>query len=366
MTEQPVQPAEPARPPQAAAAPGAPRPPADEDLSTILTGLMTTARRKTVESRRVLANDDLTREYLEAGLRLIEAQLVGAEGASLEEPPLLRWLSQRAVINEVGRAGRLRGSEGTFRDRWPYQPDYIRDVLAYSLRQAQWAGFLDLTAGPRSALADHPDPVQAVHEAAYTHITVTRRTSAIRSQLIGAAMAERDELVRATLQEMYQVAGDAWLASYAEAIAARGMTLRPGLTLEDVNTILTAVTEGMQLRLMVDPDDGLIDHERRTSLLGTAALALIAACFDHFGDGLSLEEAVRLGIGSTATSAADAARAVNGDSGDAGTPGGDGGAGAGDGAPADEGALADDGALAGAGTPAQPGADERSPRSANA
>jgi hypothetical protein len=255
---------------------------------------MRAARRKTDAGRRVLANDELTREYLEAGRRLVDAQLGPAEDADPEDRPLFRWLSQRAVIAEVGAGGNLRGSEGSFRDRWPYQPDYIRDVLAYSLRGAHWQGFLDRTADARGRLADAGDVVRAVHDAAYDDLMVTLRSPELRAQLIGAAMAGRDEIARDTLREMYRISTQAWLEAYEKAVAARGFRIRPGLTLEDVNFILTAVTEGMQLRLMVEPDDGVIDHERRTSLLGTAALALIVACFDHLGDGLSLEDLVSL------------------------------------------------------------------------
>jgi hypothetical protein len=266
----------------------------DEDLSPILSGLMRAARRKTDAGRRQLANDELTREYLEAGRRLIDAQLGPGEGDDPEDRPLFRWLSQRAVIDEVARAGRrLRGSEGTFRDRWPYQPDFISDVLAYSLRQAHWQVFVDSTAEARERLADAEDVIRAVHDAAYEDLTVSLRSPENRTWLIGAAMAGRDEIARTTLREMYRVGTSAWQEAYEKAAAARGLRMRPGVTIEDLNYIVTAVSEGIQIRLMVEEDGRAIDHERRTSLLGVAALALLAACVDP-GDGLSLEELVRL------------------------------------------------------------------------
>ncbi|ONH29558.1 hypothetical protein BL253_16735 [Pseudofrankia asymbiotica] len=288
-----------------------------EDLSKLLSGLMRAARRKTDAGRQALANDELTREYLEAGRRLIDAQLGPADDVDPEDRPLFRWLSQRAVIDEVCDGGRLRGSEGSFRDRWPYQPDFIRDVLAYTLRGAHWEGFLDGTANARNRLADAEDAVRAVHDAGYDDLTTTMRTPALRAQLLGAAMAERDEIARTTLREMYRISTQAWLEAYEKTVAVRGLRIRRGLTLEDINFIMTATTEGMQMRLMVEPDDGVIDHERRTSLLGTAALALIVACFDHLGDGLSLEDVVALATSPPPPARADAADAPRG-SGDAG------------------------------------------------
>jgi hypothetical protein len=269
----------------------------DEDLSPVLSGLMRAARRKTDAGRKVLANDELTREYLEAGRRLIDAQLGPAEGADPEDRPLFRWLSQRAVIDEVTRSGeRLHGSEGTFRDRWPYQPDFIRDVLSYSLRGAHWQEIADRTAEARDRLADAEDVVRAVHDAAYQDLVVSQNSPAMRTWLIGAAMAARDEIARSTVQEMYRISTQAWQDSYEKAAAARGLKPRAGLTIEDLNFIMTAVTEGMQVRLMVEDDGRVFDHERRTSLLGTAALALLVACFDHLDDGLSLEDLVRLAV----------------------------------------------------------------------
>jgi hypothetical protein len=270
-----------------------------EDLAPILSGLMRAARRKTDAGRRLLANDELTREYLEAGRRLIDAQLGPGDDTDAEDRPLFRWLSQRAVIDEVTSGGnRLHGSEGTFRDRWPYQPDFIRDVFAYSLRGAHWQDFVDRTAGSRDRLADAEDIVQAVHDAAYDDLTVSLRSSANRTWLIGAAMAARDEIARTTLRQMYQISTRAWQDAYEKAAAARGLRPRKGLTIEDLNYIITAVSEGIQVRLMVEEDGLALDHERRTSLLGVAALAVVVACFDHLDDGLSLEELVRVAVGS--------------------------------------------------------------------
>src|ERR1700733_6147201 len=81
--------------------------------------------RKTWEARMRLANSELTTEYLEAGVRLIAAQFGESRrslGDSVHQPdtpsPFFDWLSERKVIDEVSRAGRLRGSQGTFEDRW--------------------------------------------------------------------------------------------------------------------------------------------------------------------------------------------------------------------------------------------------------
>ena len=80
---------------------------------------------------------------------------------------------------------------------------------------------------------------------------------------------------------------------------ARGLRLRPGITLDDCADLLAAVANGLALRALADPAAPVIDRAQRRCLLGTAALALIAGCVeraDSDGDSLSLEEAVRIMI----------------------------------------------------------------------
>jgi len=55
--------------------------------------------------------------------------------------------------------------------------------------------------------------------------------------------------------------------------------------------MLTAFAEGLGLRIIAETNTRLIDHERRESLLGKAALAIAIACIDT-GDGLTLEQMV--------------------------------------------------------------------------
>jgi len=55
---------------------------------------------------------------------------------------------------------------------------------------------------------------------------------------------------------------------------------------------LSALSVGISLRIATDENADLIDHERKRSLPGTAALTVLASCTDP-GDGQSLEEIIR-------------------------------------------------------------------------
>lgn len=101
--------------------------------------------RKTQAARNALANHPLTREYLEAGLRLLAARL-GPErpraGDNHHGPGstsgIFDWLSAQQVIDEAGRGGNMKGDQETFDDRWPYRDYYIQDLLCYCLCASPW------------------------------------------------------------------------------------------------------------------------------------------------------------------------------------------------------------------------------------
>lgn len=120
-------------------------PAAKDDLSSVLMCVTSwhSGTGKTQAARNEMANHPLTREYLDAGLRLI----AGRFGPERRRPRddhsgpgstsgLFDWLSAQQVIDEVGRGGTMRGNQETFDDRWPYRDFYIQDLLCYCL----WTG----------------------------------------------------------------------------------------------------------------------------------------------------------------------------------------------------------------------------------
>jgi hypothetical protein len=82
-------------------------------------------------------------------------------------------------------------------------------------------------------------------------------------------------------------------------LRCRGLVLRPGITLDDCVNLLAAAGDGLALRALADPAARLIDENRRRSLLGTAALALVASCAERAGmcTGTSLDQVVRTMLG---------------------------------------------------------------------
>jgi hypothetical protein len=99
--------------------------------------------------------------------------------------------------------------------------------------------------------------------------------------------------MKTAMAKVHHQVDASWLPVYEAAIAGRGLRLRPGITLDDFADMLSALSSGLSLRILSDPDAhaNLIDDSRRRSLLGTAAIAILASCIDP-GDGKSLEEVI--------------------------------------------------------------------------
>ncbi len=270
-----------------------------QDLSPILRNLMRRGGRSTKsrEARRRLANDKLTRAYLDAGLRLIIEQLENRSDLQREEQdeeisPFFRWLARQGVLAEAERiADNVVPSEGTFRHRWEFQADYIYDLLAYSLYCQGWSGPSVLSLPAAERISSSENFADAIHWITYRDMCNLMENPSYRLALMAsAATAQQSEATKAT-SNMYRLRGEARKRFLQYIIDSRGTRLRSDVRVQEVSDILQALLDGMCMRQAADPEIDIVDHQQRQSLFGKAALAVIAGTTDN-GDGLSLEEFV--------------------------------------------------------------------------
>ena len=277
--------------------------PNNQDLSKVLRGL----KRRNPIGRRRQANDPVTAAYLAAAVRLIQRHLGPGAIRSPADPadadsierPLLSFLSQRAVAAEVNRnpppfhrVGRV----ATLRERWKRQSDFVADVLRFGLWSWHYpARHQDEAADAKDEVISGQDPVRGLHRLCYWDMTRLLGTPMFRLGLIAAAEAEGDPLIAAAISRRHQENSPLWKDFYGEILRARGLRLRPGITLDDCGTLLGAIADGLALRALADPAPRIIDRAQRRCLLGTAALVMIAGCAERAdgADSLPLEDTVR-------------------------------------------------------------------------
>lgn len=277
--------------------------PYNQDLSKVLGSL----NRRTPFGRRRQANDPVTAAYLCAAVRLIQRHLGPGADRTAADPedadsisrPLFGFLSQRAVAAEVGRNPvpfhRL-GRVSTMRERWTHQSHFVADVLRFGL---WWSHFPSAHQDEVADVTDEairgPDPVRGIHRVSYWNMTRLLGTPMFRLSLIAAAQAEGDAVIGDAIAEQHRQNSSMWKQVYDEFLRSHGLRVRPGITLDDCVSLLSAVSDGLAMRALADPAARIIDHDRQRSLLGTAALAVITGCLERAdqGESLSLEQAVR-------------------------------------------------------------------------
>lgn len=263
-----------------------------------------------------VANSPLVRACLESGRLLVEQELMGDVDEGHSYHSMMRKHSYRplctvtqetvatnaALIFEKARSdGRLAcalfgtppdwakaektPSVGGMKHPWPTFALFLGDLARYALheRYSLTAGMLDQAT--RTALHDAPSFSKVVEKVAYRDMAVVYadETSA-RFQHLANALTDFHGQIREALSGIYEHSFRYWREVYSELLDARGASLRPGISIDDLTIILNAIAQGLSLRHIGATDGKVINHRDRSSVLGKAALLVIAGAVDP-GDG---------------------------------------------------------------------------------
>ena len=271
--------------------------PYNEDLSEII--LYVEGRSKLDQARKANSRD--VAFYLHAGMELLGEHL-GPDRAcrcrSWHEPSmLLSFLSQRCVEAKAQQDPlSVRPGEGKgLRIYWGPHKDYVADLVNFAMWVENYRpGYRDILTDLAVKLTSGPDFVQAVHEATYQYAAKGSEQATIRLSLALMAACGEDLEIAAAVSRAYRKYLGMWQGLYVEAMSARRLRLRPGLTPRDLTNAISAATDGVILRAAGDPQAGVLDHAHQRSLLGHITLAIIYSFLEPEDDasGLTLEQAV--------------------------------------------------------------------------
>lgn len=243
----------------------------DDDLSEVLRNI----------SRESLAGHPATREFLEAGIRVLEKSFFA--GSAAHESRAFRLMSRGKVVKEAGGKATL----AMFTDRWPCFSGYLADLILYALRPRALSDRIRLVEQAVDAVRSSRFS-RIAHEVAFRHTLLLARATSSRLLWLFAAFAD-DPVMKSALSSAYNYLGEMWASVYIEFLRVHDMRLRPGLTVHDLALLIGAVADGLVLRCAAVGETSVVDCDRRVSLLGTAVLALGAACVDS-GDGRTIEQ----------------------------------------------------------------------------
>ncbi|KAA0975963.1 hypothetical protein ACIGB6_00095 [Paeniglutamicibacter gangotriensis] len=261
--------------------------------------IVTNVSGRSALTRKRLANGRETRAFLDAALDLTSELFTPALSESLldtdedDAPPVMSYLSRRKVLAKAkfNCGADFPLSENMMRHRWSTHGDFLADFVSYALADKHWSLQVALSRHTEELLAGGEDFSKAVHRVAYEDLKLILEIPAYRFQLLAVASSQADAASALAVKRMYKNLSQVWLALYTRVLDHHGFTFRPGVTAEDFNILMQAMAEGLGLRLLSNVDEPLLDDENKTSLLGTAALALLMALVDP-GDGLTIEQAI--------------------------------------------------------------------------
>ncbi|MFF2534495.1 hypothetical protein [Streptomyces cyaneofuscatus] len=256
-----------------------------------------TKTRQTRNGKERIANNPVTVAFLEAGVRLIIEQMRSplrghVDSEEVDARDFFSWLSKAKVLAEAQRVdGHSMPTQAMFRDRWNFQELYVEDLLSYSLWKTHEALETGRDKATLELLASKKDFAGAVQEAAYRDLCDVIDNPVSRIGIMACLMADRDEVAREAVKRIYEHGFLVWTRNYLSTLQARNIKLRDGVTAEELARMLTALSEGVLLQYMADPDAPLIDHGKGESILGKAANLIVASALDS-GDGMSVAELV--------------------------------------------------------------------------
>ncbi|MDO2934797.1 hypothetical protein Q2T94_10825 [Paeniglutamicibacter sulfureus] len=266
--------------------------------------IVTNISGRTAMTRKRLANGRETRAFLDAALDLTTELFSPALSEQLldtdeeDARPVMSYLSRRKVLAKARQncGDDYPLSENMMRHRWSTHGDFLADFVSYALADKHWSLQVALSQHAKDLLTSDDNFPSAVHRVAYEDLKLVLELPAFRFQLLAVATAQADTASAQALARMYTNLSQVWITLYTNVFEHYGLTFRPGVTMEDFNILLQAMAEGLGLRLISGVGERLLDHEKRTSLLGTAALSLFLALVDP-GDGLTIEQAAETAMG---------------------------------------------------------------------
>lgn len=261
-------------------------------LTQDLSRIVTRTNRRTPQGRAKASNDIVTKGYIAAGMRLTERVLgpgaacpppKGEDDDGPGIPTLLAWLSQRKVADEFGNntgpLPRHGGNARALRRVWEPHSNFIADLMTFGLWSEHYVGqYKDKIAELAEGLLTRSDTVEAAHELCYWDLCALVAMPTWRLQLVASVVAEQDEVIAAALSESYRGVLQMWRPVHDAVIKAFGLRLRPGISLDDLSNLFTALAEGFAFRMTAEPNAAVIDHDRHRTLYGTGCLAIFASC----------------------------------------------------------------------------------------
>jgi AcrR family transcriptional regulator len=189
--------------------------------------------------RKAEASAETCAALLEAGAALLRDEPVGS---------VLNQLTARSVATRAGR------TTGAFFHHWRSQEAYQRDLVAYVLDPARIEVVAEAQEGILAGLRSGGDALQVLEDSARVNFQSMRADPYIPLWHALWAKHGSDAGVHELLRRhMASVTGS--VAALLDAVVtASGRRFRPPFTLDSLAVAVTAVAQGLELRVAIEPE----------------------------------------------------------------------------------------------------------------
>jgi hypothetical protein len=241
------------------------------------------------------ANNPDTREFLEAGKRLLRRDLLRSSREAADakgQPPfeeVLAWLTFRRVVSEAQHTT-PNLTLAALRYRWRTKAGYLRDLVIAALsprmerpNAIQYARQMthEIVTGDRR-------PANAIAEIMAAEVQILKDDHAFRLQMIFQATLAHDPQVADTLRRIDDANVNAWAEFLRQTFDELGLKLRGNLDFTQLSCALHAACQGVMFRSMLPSRPGA-PSPLPADLLSLIGTALMLAAVD-LGDGQNLDD----------------------------------------------------------------------------
>jgi AcrR family transcriptional regulator len=197
-------------------------------------------------------------DLLEAGAELLKDRPVGDVTAQVRAQDVVRYAGV---------------STGAFYYHWQSQYDYIKDLLDHVLSPDRYKLLLNETMKKAEKHACDGDDVEtAVREACKANFEGLVHDPYHGLTLALWGRAKEDERIRDRVKHLVQERNERYIPFYNEMLERFGLKMREGYTVEQLQTALAALAEGLVIRYAHDDD---AEVGAGGDLFGTAAIQLV-------------------------------------------------------------------------------------------
>ena len=222
--------------------------------------------------------DDLdTHALLDLGVDLMLVPQTEVTTDLTQRVPQLRWPTREELVRAYNHRTGLRRSKAIVEDRWIRMADYHRDLVAWVVQRVESSTTQAQMEHVAQARGDQPVSVPDAYRIAAAAVERMLNEEAFPLWAMFTSLAAADPALNALLRQARSDDRERWAKLADDHYAAAGREPLPGIGSGDIAEAVNAMSYGLALRYLTDPEVFGHDPLRAGTLFAQASLALIDA-----------------------------------------------------------------------------------------